>query len=136
MVWIRLLIVLVILFACLIFSALFLIMAVQNTGRRDSSSRVLSQRSIRLPGVKKFLEQRARVFNPSKNGSDKLVEQCVICLEEFKEGDGKKIAELNCNRNHIFHLECLKVWIEKNDICPMCREPIIKEEKHINNTTS
>ena len=125
MVWIRLLIVLVIIIACTIFCVMLTCMAI--SGRRHDSSRRASQRLGRLPGVKQFLEKRARQFNPTTNNIDKEIEQCVICLDDFRENDGKKIAELNCNEKHIFHLDCLKEWIEKNDICPMCREPIIKD---------
>ena len=48
-------------------------------------------------------------------------------MDDFAEDDGREIAELNCNNKHIFHLECIKEWSAKNDICPLCREPILKK---------
>ena len=44
-------------------------------------------------------------------------EECSICLEEFTTD--KKIIKLNCN--HIFHTDCIKLWIENNNTCPLCR---------------
>ena len=48
------------------------------------------------------------------------MEACAICLDPFTENDDKLVAELKCK--HIFHVECMMEWIEKNTICPMCRE--------------
>lgn len=47
-------------------------------------------------------------------------------MEEFIN-KGKQIVTLNCNKNHTFHVECMKTWVQKNDICPMCRQPILKK---------
>ena len=48
---------------------------------------------------------------------------CAICMEDFRVG-GDKVAQLSCDGKHIFHTECLKAWVEKNSICPMCRKEI------------
>ena len=74
-----------------------------------------------------FLTERASKFDPRRHGKE--VEKCAICLERFLEGDGASlVAELNCNSKHIFHVECLSNWILTNDICPMCREPILAKD--------
>eukprot|EP00347_Sterkiella_histriomuscorum_P024413 403331202 len=39
---------------------------------------------------------------------------CIICLEEIK-----KAKKLSCG--HIFHLNCLRRWLEQNVQCPTCR---------------
>ena len=49
---------------------------------------------------------------------------CVICLEDY--ADKEKVVELDCNDKHLFHMKCMEEWVVKNDICPMCRVPIIK----------
>ena len=72
--------------------------------------------------VKKFLKKQAKKFNP--NDKEVQVDQCAICLEQFCENDGNKISQLDCSKKHVFHLKCMIEWVEKNDICPMCREPI------------
>ena len=45
---------------------------------------------------------------------------CVICSEEFKVGD--KVLSLPCK--HLFHVECCEKWLEINNTCCVCREPI------------
>ena len=52
---------------------------------------------------------------------------CTICLEEIQL---YPITKLNCS--HFFHLNCINLWKEKKNICPICRKQIIipKEKKH------
>ena len=57
-------------------------------------------------------------------------ESCAICLGEFADNKDAKIAEVKCTGKHIFHVACLEEWIKKNDICPLCREPILKDDKN------
>ena len=47
---------------------------------------------------------------------------CCICVEPFKDDD--QVRELKCDPRHIFHTACLKPWLEKELICPMCRAPV------------
>jgi len=46
---------------------------------------------------------------------------CTICIMEVEDGD--KVGALSCN--HIFHVECLKEWIKRKNVCPLCQEPEI-----------
>lgn len=73
-------------------------------------------------GLIRFLNKRAYNYNPKNNIHQ--VTQCAICLENFSESDGKKLAHLNCSSKHVFHVQCIIDWCNKNSICPMCREPI------------
>ena len=50
---------------------------------------------------------------------------CTICLEEFKSDDD--VTEMTCNSAHIFHPDCLKLWLERNFSCPTCRTEINSE---------
>ena len=47
-------------------------------------------------------------------------EECSICLGDFCKGN--KICCLNCS--HIFHSKCIKDWIKKKNICPLCNKTI------------
>jgi hypothetical protein len=48
---------------------------------------------------------------------------CSICLERFDEGD--LILSGLCS--HVYHRECVMTWVEANDSCPMCRQPMFDE---------
>ena len=78
-----------------------------------------SQRSSRIQQLKDVIQGKGR--QPSIKDSK---EQCVICLEDFNQDSQKLVAELNCSQKHVFHVECINSWIEKNDECPMCRQKI------------
>ena len=48
---------------------------------------------------------------------------CAICMDDFKAGD--KVTQLKCNEGHIFHTECIVMWIQQGkNSCPICRAPI------------
>ena len=38
---------------------------------------------------------------------------------------------MKCNKDHIFHIECLLSWADHNYTCPICRKPIITSQKEI-----
>ena len=42
---------------------------------------------------------------------------CVICLEDFKNGDNATV--LPCI--HLFHSECVKNWLKTQNCCPICK---------------
>jgi hypothetical protein len=42
---------------------------------------------------------------------------CVICLEEYEEGDDLRF--LSCR--HHFHLKCIDQWLSTSVVCPMCK---------------
>lgn len=60
--------------------------------------------------VKNFIVRSSRLYDKAK---DKEINQCVICLTEFDSES--LIAQLNCSSKHIFHLDCLKQWVEKSE---------------------
>ncbi|CAD8055517.1 unnamed protein product [Paramecium sonneborni] len=45
---------------------------------------------------------------------------CSICLERFDLLNNVKITYCK----HLYHTKCLKLWIEKIKICPLCRAPL------------
>lgn len=45
--------------------------------------------------------------------------QCTICLEDFI--DSEMISVLACDRKHIFHPDCINVWLKSWSTCPVCR---------------
>lgn len=55
-------------------------------------------------------------------GQQNLGEQtkCLICLEEF--GDGDDVKTLPCL--HIYHQKCVERWLHEDNSCPVCKTPI------------
>ena len=51
--------------------------------------------------------------------------QCAICCEAIQSG--QQILVLNCSDTamHTFHEQCVGVWLEKKDSCPVCRAKVI-----------
>ena len=49
-------------------------------------------------------------------GDDKM---CTICFGPIEEGD--RVGELACD--HVFHVECLKQWLVRRNVCPLCQMP-------------
>eukprot|EP00826_Nyctotherus_ovalis_P036157 TRINITY_DN3188_c0_g1_i15.p1 TRINITY_DN3188_c0_g1~~TRINITY_DN3188_c0_g1_i15.p1 ORF type:complete len:243 (-),score=50.39 TRINITY_DN3188_c0_g1_i15:217-945(-) len=48
--------------------------------------------------------------------------ECVICLSDF---NGKEeVVVLSCHSSHIFHEKCMIEWIQRSDLCPVCRKEI------------
>ena len=52
---------------------------------------------------------------------DLLIDECSICLDKYIKND--KVSDFQCG--HIFHKDCIKIWLSKNNTCPQCREIII-----------
>ena len=44
---------------------------------------------------------------------------CLVCREGFGDGKGKKLP---CS--HVFHLDCLRMWLQHQQTCPLCRADI------------
>lgn len=45
---------------------------------------------------------------------------CSICLEEYIIG--QQLRKTKCN--HLFHVDCIDHWLERNNTCPNCRTRI------------
>ena len=58
---------------------------------------------------------RKEAFNQQTHRAD----TCTICLEKFK--DQEIISELPCDSRHIFHFDCLAMWLRNKQICPLCK---------------
>lgn len=50
---------------------------------------------------------------------------CLVCREDLDQNGGGK--KLPCG--HIFHLECLRLWLQHQQTCPLCRLEILKQQQ-------
>lgn len=46
---------------------------------------------------------------------------CVICLDDFQKGENCCVLS-SCK--HVFHSGCFMQWLDKNQSCPLCRDPV------------
>lgn len=53
---------------------------------------------------------------------------CVICLETIQEEEGLN-KTLECG--HMFHADCIDMWLEQKKECPVCRVSIDDDEHSI-----
>lgn len=77
-------------------------------------NRGLNEAAIRSIPVFKFKKSNAE--NESKDSCE-----CAVCLNEFVEGE-KLRAIPNCC--HVFHIDCIDIWLQNNANCPLCRTSI------------
>ncbi|KAL1816758.1 hypothetical protein ACET3Z_019332 [Daucus carota] len=61
--------------------------------------------------------RRFSVYSKSQGDLMSLY-KCVVCLNEFQEQDTIRILP-SCK--HGFHLDCIDIWLQSNDNCPLCR---------------
>lgn len=47
--------------------------------------------------------------------------ECAVCLSEFQEQEKLRVIP-NCG--HLFHIDCIDVWLQNNANCPLCRTSI------------
>ncbi|KAK9152905.1 hypothetical protein Sjap_000385 [Stephania japonica] len=71
--------------------------------------------------ILKCLKTRTNDASLGKNQKNTI---CTICQDEYEVED--KIGILNCG--HEFHRDCIKDWLLRNSICPICRRPALDGE--------
>lgn len=91
-----------------------------STPREEGSSNVLL-----LPGGHKMgraVLRRVSYRCPITNGTGGAEDHdsCTICLEDFEHLE--VLLRVPCG--HLFHTECIKVWLENDRSCPNCRHPV------------
>lgn len=70
-------------------------------------------------GLDELLIREIPSFQYSKSeGEERSLYKCVVCLNEFQENDTLKVLP-SCK--HGFHLDCIDIWLQSNDNCPLCR---------------
>lgn len=49
---------------------------------------------------------------------------CQICLDDFAVGDEVR-ASRNIQCRHLFHSDCIVLWLANQDLCPVCRQDFL-----------
>jgi len=59
-----------------------------------------------------------------KTKKKKVNDTCAICLEKYINNE--VIVEFSC-QSHIFHEKCLYEWLQKSEICPLCKHNLMED---------
>lgn len=70
-------------------------------------------------GAQKTVELAANTYKYSKGNE---LEECVVCLSLFEEGEDVKEMP-RCK--HSFHAPCIDTWLSSHLDCPLCRAPVV-----------
>ncbi|XP_062109316.1 RING-H2 finger protein ATL16-like [Humulus lupulus] len=52
---------------------------------------------------------------------EKVSSDCAVCLSEFHDEEKLRMIP-NCG--HVFHIDCIDVWLQNNANCPLCRTSV------------
>ncbi|KAL3530911.1 hypothetical protein ACH5RR_010233 [Cinchona calisaya] len=137
---------LVILFVLLlhIYAKWFLVQARQRSRRSVSVPQVLRPR---VHHFHSFTIDTTFAFSPTSKGlesvvisslplfvfrADGLIEhgilECAICLSVFEDEEmGRKLPRCS----HSFHVDCIDMWLNSHSTCPICRCPVMFDDKFL-----
>jgi hypothetical protein len=51
--------------------------------------------------------------------------ECSICLSGYDQEEKLAWPKSHKCCNHVFHEECIKLWLKEHDDCPLCRRKIL-----------
>lgn len=103
----------------------------EETGDLEAQTRDLEQMAV--PWFRRFLQQssssssaaddvwsqptqvalKTRIFRTTGDAAA----ECCICFAVVE--DGERVGALPCQ--HVFHADCLKEWVAKRAVCPLCQ---------------
>ncbi|BBN03892.1 E3 ubiquitin-protein ligase ATL10/75/76/77/78 [Marchantia polymorpha subsp. ruderalis] len=69
------------------------------------------------------LSFRSATIGKLKEGSPA---ECTICLSDFVENEKVRLLP-KCN--HVFHIDCIDMWLLSHVSCPVCRDSIVEDPK-------
>ena len=92
-----------------------------NNIASENNEEYMNQNELFIEKKKKFiLELDEFQFKHLEKYSALKEEKCPICLQKYKGAD--MIKEFPCK--HIFHKECIFKWLNKSNVCPLCKYDI------------
>ena len=71
-----------------------------------------------------FLEMDEYQYKHIQKYESRKETECAICLEQFK---GIDIIKAFCKCEHIFHKACLKKWLKRSNLCPLCKHDLTED---------
>lgn len=92
----------------------------RNRGQGDLLT-VQNPQPAEKRGLDEYLIRSIPIFQFQKEFGEKNSNECAVCLSEFKEEEKLRVIP-NCS--HVFHIDCIDVWLQNNTNCPLCRSSI------------
>ena len=71
-----------------------------------------------------FIEMDQYQYKHIQKYDSRRETECAICLEEFKRND---IIKEFYKCKHIFHKDCLKNWLKRSNVCPLCKHDLTED---------
>ncbi|KAK7354950.1 hypothetical protein VNO80_14192 [Phaseolus coccineus] len=69
-------------------------------------------------GLEEAVIRLIPVIHYKPEDGDTICGDCAVCLSEFQQDEKLRVIP-NCG--HVFHIDCIDVWLQKNTHCPLCR---------------
>ncbi|CAH2038950.1 unnamed protein product [Thlaspi arvense] len=82
-------------------------------------NRGLDESAIRAIPIFKF--RKRDVVAGGEEDQNKNSQECSVCLNEFQEDEKLRIIPNCC---HVFHIDCIDIWLQGNANCPLCRTSV------------
>jgi hypothetical protein len=82
---------------------------------------IRAARRRRLPRVRPIIPIKAEAYVEGLF-ADNDDAQCAICLDPYVRG--VMVQRLPCD--HYFHSSCISAWIERSDLCPLCKVSFVE----------
>ncbi|KAF5752381.1 RING/U-box superfamily protein [Tripterygium wilfordii] len=92
----------------------------RNRGNEETS--MVYSPAVETRGLDEAVIRSIPVFQYKKGEKNRdFCCECAVCLNEFQDNEKLRIIP-NCK--HVFHIDCIDVWLQNNANCPLCRTSI------------
>ncbi|ESQ52108.1 hypothetical protein EUTSA_v10017962mg [Eutrema salsugineum] len=88
---------------------------VMRSTRRNTEARGINAAIVKSFPTFLYLEVKERKIG--KGGVE-----CAVCLCEFQDDETLRLMPNCC---HVFHADCVSVWLSDHSTCPLCRVDIV-----------
>ncbi|KAK6781024.1 hypothetical protein RDI58_023208 [Solanum bulbocastanum] len=93
-----------------------------SRNRRVEDPLMIYSPAVENRGLDESVIRSIPVFKYKKREENSRIHgECAVCLNEFQENEKLRVIP-NCA--HIFHIDCIDVWLQNNANCPLCRNSI------------
>lgn len=92
----------------------------------SESSFMVHSTGIRSHGLEESAIRAIPTFRYRRGGDGdeegkRSFHECAVCLNDFQE---EEVVRLLPNCLHVFHMDCIDIWLQTNANCPLCRSDI------------